>query len=140
MADTTYPAHGRSGKVEIGATPTQVLYITAWTYEESVDETEKTAMGDTAKSYLIGLPDGSGSADFFYDPDDAGQDLIWSNLQAGTEVTVVLNPTGDVIDESNYQLSGTVVIKSCGYSSSKDDMISGSFTFRGFLTKTEIVT
>ena len=137
MADTTYPAHGRSGKVEI-STSTQVMYITAWTYEESVDETEKTAMGDTAKSYLIGLPDGSGSADFFYDPDDAGQDAVWSNLQDGTTVTLTLYPTGSTAAESNYKLEGTVVIKSCGYNSSKDDMISGSFTFRGFLTKTEL--
>ena len=37
---------GKNGIVKIGAAPTVVALLTSWSYEESVDEYEKTAMTD----------------------------------------------------------------------------------------------
>lgn len=126
------PVHGRSGAVKAGAIPSACASVTAFTYEETVDETETTAMGDTAKSFLGGLADGSGQIDCWWDESDTGHDALVTALQAGSTVAVELYPQGDGV---GAKYTGNVVVKSMSISSSKDDIITISFQFRGFLTK-----
>ena len=125
--------HGRSGVVAAGAIPAACASVTAFSYEETVDETETTAMGDSAKSFLGGLTDGSGQIDCWWDESNTGHDNLIGALQDGSTVTVVLYPQGTAADNAKYQ--GDVVVKSMSVSSSKDDIITISFQFRGFLTK-----
>ena len=126
--------HGRSGTVSAGGS--ELASVTGFSYEETVDETETTAMGDAAKSFLGGLPDGSGQVDCWWDEQDTGHDNMVTGLQAGSTVAVILFPQGDTA--GNAQYAGDVVVKSMSISSSKDDIVTMSFQFRGFLTKTEV--
>jgi len=126
--------HGRAGVVSAGAS--DLASVTAFSYEETVDETETTAMGDTAKSFLGGLPDGSGQIDCWWDESDAGHDALIAGLQAGSVVAVVLYPQGDTAATAQY--AGNVTVKSMSISSSKDDIITLSFQYRGFLVKSEV--
>ena len=84
--------HGRSGAVTVGATPSAVASVTGFSYEESAEETETTAMGDTAKSYLGGLRDGSGSIDCNWLSSDAGHTALLAGLAAGEEIALNLYP------------------------------------------------
>ncbi len=90
-------------------------------------------MGDTAKSYLGGLRDGSGQLDAYWYQTDVGHDDLLSNFAAGTTVTLNLYPEGNTTSKAVY--SGDVVIKQVSISGSKDDIITISFQFRGFLAK-----
>lgn len=125
--------HGRSGAVTAGATPSAVAAVTSFSYEESVDETETTAMGDTAKEFLGGLKDGSGQVDCNWQATDAGHTALLDALDAGGTVDLNLYPEGNTTGKAEY--SGSVIVKNMSLSSSKDDLVSIGFQFRGFLTK-----
>ena len=127
--------HGRAGTVKVLALA--VGSVTGWSYEETVDETETTGMGDTAKTYLGGLRDGSGQIDCFWYKTDVGHAALLAAFAAGTVATLHINPTG-VTTTGNIDYTGDVMIKSVSISASKDDIITCSFSFRGFLTKTTL--
>lgn len=64
--------HGRNGIVYLGiassaALATPVAYLSDWTISFTVDKQDVTAMGDTNKIYVAGLPDASGDFAGFYD-------------------------------------------------------------------------
>lgn len=71
--------HGRNGIAYIavdgpgggGVTGTKVAspmaFLTDWSINFSVDKVDVTAMGDTTKVYVSGLPDASGDFSGFYD-------------------------------------------------------------------------
>lgn len=124
--------HGRAGSVKAGTTA--LGSVTAWSYEESVDETETTAMGDTAKSFLGGLRDGSGQVDAYWYKTDAGHDALLTAFAAGTAVVLHVLPTG-LTTTGEIDYTGSVIIKSVSINSSKDDVITISFQFRGHLSK-----
>lgn len=126
--------HGRSGTVVSGASA--LGSVTGWSYEESVDEQETTAMGDTAKTYLGGLRDGSGQIDAFWYKTDTGHDSIETAFAAGTTVTLHINPEGT--GTGNIDYTGDVIIKQVSVSGSKEDVITVTFQFRGFLDKTTL--
>lgn len=142
MAGTTWPIHGRQGYVKIGAN--KVANVTAWSYSETVEEVETTAMADGAQSYFTGLVDGSGTIDFMLDHADTGQDAAWTNLEgSGSTVTLTITPeatsgTGPYTPHATDDdyLSGNVVIETISLSAPVDGMVTGSFTFRGALTHT----
>ena len=79
--------HGKNGVIKIGTNT--VAEVTQFTYTRTADVAEDSAMGDTDKSYLGGLIDGSGSITCWYDPSDTnGQDA----LVPGSAVTLLLYP------------------------------------------------
>ena len=64
--------HGRNGIVYMGiatsaALATPVAFLSDWTISFTVDKQDVTAMGDTNKIYVAGLPDASGDFSGFYD-------------------------------------------------------------------------
>jgi predicted secreted protein len=63
--------HGRSGvlKVEltVGEAVETVAFLNKWSLSFAADRVDVTAMGDTNKVYLAGLPDASGDFAGFYD-------------------------------------------------------------------------
>lgn len=64
--------HGRSGKLYVGiasdtAAAEAVAYISKISLNFETDDVEVTALGDTNKTYVSGLPDCSGSFSGFYD-------------------------------------------------------------------------
>jgi hypothetical protein len=62
---------GRNGRIYIalasGGTAEPLNFMATWSINFATDKFEVTAMGDTAKSYVAGLPDSSGEFSGFYD-------------------------------------------------------------------------
>jgi hypothetical protein len=83
MADSG-TLHGRNSRLYLGATNASPIpkisnpagtAISKFEVNTGVDFAEDTAQGDTFKTYVPGLPDYSGSLDFFF------QDATTTNLQ-----------------------------------------------------------
>jgi hypothetical protein len=67
---------GRRGRLYVGlasdtAAAEPVAFLNKWGLSFSTDKLEVTAMGDTTKVYVAGLPDGSGTYGGFYDSSSA---------------------------------------------------------------------
>lgn len=127
--------HGREGVVQISAVA--VAHIKSWSYSETVDETDVTVMGDTAKSYQTGLRDGTLDIECLWDASDAGQADILDGLAAGTAITVAIYPTGVTTSGSPFY-AGNITITSNEVTSGVDDMVMAKFSGRGFLIKDEV--
>jgi hypothetical protein len=64
--------HGRNGRIYLGlasstATAEPLPFMADWSINQVTDKAEVTAMGDTNKVYVAGLPDASGEFSGFYD-------------------------------------------------------------------------
>lgn len=64
--------HGRRGRIYLGiaddtAVATPLPFFATWSINFNVDKAEVTAMGDSNKIYVSGLPDASGQFAGFYD-------------------------------------------------------------------------
>lgn len=67
--------HGRAGVVYMGITQsagvsavaTPVGFLTDWTVNKNTDKVDVTAMGDSNKIYVAGLPDATGDFNGWYD-------------------------------------------------------------------------
>lgn len=63
--------HGRKGRLYVGiasgGTAEPVAYLNSWTIDFTTDRPEVTAFEDNNKTYVAGLPDGSGSFGGWYD-------------------------------------------------------------------------
>lgn len=67
--------HGRNGVVYFGITQTggasdtavPVAFLSDWTVNKVTDKVDVTAMGDSNKTYVAGLPDASGDFNGWYD-------------------------------------------------------------------------
>lgn len=133
--------HGRGGAFEIGTTPVgSVVEIEQTAENEDVDT---TAMGDTVRTYLAGLPGGGGSVRMRWDLDasgtpNAGQVAIEAGAAAGTPVTLTWYPTGKTAGKSKY--SGSVVIQSAAVRGSVDNLVEYDVSWRGVLVRSTYTT
>ncbi len=64
--------HGSRGQLYVGvasstAAAESIAYIKSFDLSFSSDQQEVTSFGDTNKTYVVGLPDASGSFEGFYD-------------------------------------------------------------------------
>jgi len=119
---------GNEGVVKVGTDT--VGEVTAFSFTNTAEQIEDTAMGDSAKTYLPGLTDGSGSVTCRWDAGDAdGQEA----MTAGSSVTLHLMPEGDTATDVEY--TGTAVITSEGVSSSMGAVVERTYNFQGFMTR-----
>lgn len=124
---------GSEGKVKIGAN--LVAEVRTWNLEESSDTIEDTSMGDTHRSYKVGLKTFSGSIDCFWDETDTtGQGA----MTIGAEVTLNLYAEGDATGDTYY--TGSAIITGITRTGSFDGMVEASFSFQGngALTETTV--
>lgn len=64
--------HGRRGRLYVGiasdtAAAEPIAYVSGWSINFSTDNVDVTALGDSNKVYVAGLPDASGSFKGWYD-------------------------------------------------------------------------
>lgn len=63
--------HGRNGRIYMaiasGGTASPLPFFATWSMNFATDKSEVTAMGDSNKVYVAGLPDASGEFSGFYD-------------------------------------------------------------------------
>lgn len=63
--------HGRRGVIYMDLTgvgsASPIAYVKKWSLSAATDKSDVTAMGDSNKIYVSGIPDASGDFDFWYD-------------------------------------------------------------------------
>jgi hypothetical protein len=96
--------HGRNGVLLLqlssaATTLTTLSYVRDWSINFAVDQSDATAMGDSNKVYLAGLPDASGAVSGFHD--DGGSDTL-AAAQDGVPRTFRLYPKGVVTGSLYY--------------------------------------
>ena len=126
---------GNDGVVTVGAVA--IAEVTRFTFEETSDQKDGTAMGDTYKKSKAGRPTAQGTVEYRRDhTDTTGQDA----LAVGSEVALVLRPRGT--GSGLPQRSLTAQIISLQEEVVDDEVLSGSFTYAlstGTVDKTDQV-
>lgn len=119
--------HGNEGAVYIGANA--IAEVTAWSYSESIDLVEDSAIGDTTKTYKTGLKDGSGSVTCHWDETDTSGQLA---ATVGASITLNLYPEGNTSGDAYY--TGTVIVESVEVSGDMGSIVGRTIGFKGALT------
>ena len=104
-------------------------YVTAVTVNQSFDELEVTAMGDTAHKFAKGLEASTITLDFL---NDNAATTVIPTLRAayGTTVPVVIKQTTGAVSASNPSYSTTVLVNNLqNINGSPADISSQSITF-----------
>ena len=132
---------GEEGAVQFsasGGTNATVVGTRSWSLTLTKDTLETTKQGDTFKSYIGSLVEGSGSVELVYDPDAAGQaaflediitaadpadasfELFTKGTSSGTDSAVftgiitsmeITSTVGELnVVSCNFQTSGTVAL------------------------------
>lgn len=116
--------HGRNGAIYVSSTSggaaVSLSGKTKWSINMSVDSVDATSFGDTTKTYLAGLPDGSVDFEGFY---DFAADAIFTAATDGLARKVYLYP--DSTDTTKYFfLTGTLDV-------SMDTPVNGAVQVKG---------
>jgi predicted secreted protein len=114
---------GSEGTIKVGTTV--VGELRSYTLDQSADTIEDSSMGDTTRTYKIGLKAWSGSASLFFDEADAGQIL----LVLGTSVAIKVYPEGASTGDKYYY--GDAIITGSNISASFDGLVEAEVTFTG---------
>lgn len=116
-------AAGSEGVVKI--TTNTIAEVTEWSYDETCDTIDDSQLSDTAKSYLAGQKDSSGTVDCHWDETDTnGQEA----MLVGASVTLNLYPEGATAGDKYY--SGSVIITGISVSGRMNDTVRRRFTFK----------
>jgi Phage major tail protein 2. len=119
MATTT----GSEGTIKIG---TDVVgELRSFSLESTAETIEDTSMGDTNRSYKVGLKTFTGTASVFFDVTDTAQNA----LDAGAEITLNVFPEGASSGDTFYTGSGIVTGRTIN--SSFDGMVEMEISFQG---------
>lgn len=115
---------GSEGVVKVGANT--VAEIKSWSLSEATDTIEDSVMGDSSRTYQVGLKTFSGSMDAFWDETDTtGQGALTN----GASVTLNLYPEGADTGDTYY--SGTAIVTGVERSAAFDGMVEASISFQG---------
>jgi hypothetical protein len=118
---------GKNGRVYLGlassaASAEPVAFVRSWNINAETDRLGVTAMGDTSKTYIIGLPDAQVSYQAYYD--DAGSG-VYAAATDGQPRKFYLYPS--TLDTAKYWY-GTVFV-SASSSSDVNGAVETSGTF-----------
>ena len=100
--------HGKEGVVTIGGST--LGNATGFTVDTTHDKVEKTALGDSMKSFLVGRGTFTASIDMNFDEEDTAQ----TTLVQGAEVTFAFLPEGNASGDRKFSGSGIVTGMSVG--------------------------
>ena len=114
---------GSEGTIKVGANT--VGELRSFTLETTAETIEDTSMGDTNRSYKVGLKSFTGSASLFWDEADTGQPAI----VVGTEITLNVYPEGASSGDTYY--TGSAIVTGSTIASSFDGMVEAEVSFQG---------
>jgi hypothetical protein len=114
---------GSEGTIKIGADV--VGELRSFSLESTAETIEDTSMGDTNRSYKVGLKTFTGTASVYFDETDAGQIL----LVAGAEITLNVYPEGASSGDTFY--TGSAIVTGKTINSSFDGMVEAEISFQG---------
>lgn len=123
---------GSEGTIKIGANTLGELR--SYSLESTAETIEKTAMGDSARSYAVGLTTFTGTASVFFDETDTAQ----GTCDAGTSITLEVYPEG--ADSGDTYYTGTAIVTGRTINASFDGMVEMELSFQGTggLTETTV--
>lgn len=133
--------HGRGGAILVDSVLADTLVsmgeVTAWAYNETLEDTEAPAMGQTTKRYLAGLSEAGGSFGVNYDDADDEQEA----LDVGDVVKIELYPRGAGSSFPMFTSVGNVaddqiLITGVEITADTGSVVSRSYTFRNNLIRT----
>ena len=115
---------GSEGVVKVGSNT--VAEVKSWTLSEETETIEDTAMGDTARTYQLGLQTWSGSLECFWDEtDSSGQGALTNSATA----TLNLYPEGASSSDTYY--TGSIIVTSIERTAALDGMVEATIGFTG---------
>ena len=114
---------GSEGTIKIGGNTLGELR--SFSLESTAETIEKTKMGDSARSFAVGLISFTGTASVFFDETDTAQNA----LDVGSSLTIELYPEGASSGDTFF--TGTVIVTGKSISSSFDGMVEAAFTATG---------
>jgi len=120
---------GSEGTIKIGSDTLGELR--SFSLESTAETIEDTSMGDSARTYKVGLTAFTGTASVFFDETDTAQ----GNVDAGTEITLNVYPEGDTAGDTYY--SGSAIVTGRTINSSFDGMVEMELSFQGSGALTE---
>ena len=114
---------GSEGVIKGGANT--VAEVRSYSLEESADVVEKTAMGDSSRSYLSTLTQFTASVEVFFDETDTAQ----TALSVGSTVILEVYPEGTSTGDTYY--NGSAIVTGFTKSASFDGLVEASITLQG---------
>lgn len=114
---------GSEGTVKVGANA--IGELRSYAFTEEADLIEKSAMGDSFRSFSVGMKSWNGSVEVFFDETDTAQ----TALTPGASATVEFYPEGASSGDTFY--SGTGIVASVEKSASFDGMVEATVTITG---------
>jgi len=120
---------GSEGTIKIGANTLGELR--SFSLETTAETIEDTSMGDTSRTYKVGLKTFTGTASVFFDETDTAQ----TALVAGAEITLNVYPEGASSGDTYY--TGSAIVTGRTINSSFDGMVEAEISFQGSGALTE---
>ena len=120
---------GSEGTIKIGANTLGELR--SFSLETTAETIEDTSMGDTSRTYKVGLKTFTGTASVFFDETDTAQ----TALVAGAEITLNVYPEGASSGDTYY--SGSAIVTGRTINSSFDGMVEMEISYQGTGALTE---
>ena len=114
-------ATGNSGSLSFAAGT--ITELKSWSLEESAEQVDDTAMGDTNRTSKSGLPTASGTIEVHYDEADSVQE----SMDAGANGVLILFPKGNTSGKPRITL--TVQITGRSTSGAIDEILPQSFNY-----------
>ena len=119
------PTHtGSEGLVRISTNT--IAEVRSWTLTETSDTIEESTMGDSYRTFKVGMKTFSGSIVCYWDELDTNGQMA---MTAGASVTLNLYPEGNTAGDTYY--TGTVLITSIEATAAFDGMVEATFSFQG---------
>lgn len=120
---------GSEGTIKIGSDTLGELR--SFSLESTAETIEDTSMGDTSRTYKVGLKTFTGTASVFFDETDTAQ----TALVAGAEITLNVYPEGASSGDTYY--TGSAIVTGRTINSSFDGMVEAEISFQGSGALTE---
>jgi predicted secreted protein len=114
---------GSEGTIKIGSDTLGELR--SYSLESTAETIEDTSMGDSSRSYKVGLTTFTGTASVFFDETDTAQ----GNLDAGASITLEVYPEGADTGDTYY--TGTAIVTGRTINASFDGMVEMEISFQG---------
>ncbi len=115
---------GSEGVVKVGSNT--VAEVTAFSFDETADTIESTALSNSARSYVADYVGFTGTVDCQWDETDtSGQGA----MTVGSTVTLNLYPEGSTSSATYY--TGSAIITSISRANAMGSIVTANFSFTG---------
>jgi hypothetical protein len=120
---------GSGGTVLVGSDV--VGEIRSWSVDETMDPIESSTIGDSYRTFEVGMKGWTGSMEVYFDDTDTAQQAMTVDSSITVSFQMEGNTTGD------HKLSGTALVTGRSVTASFDGMTEATLTVQGTGALTE---